>query len=58
MVCTAHRLQCKILHYPKHKFPIQHTECSNAPEINCNVMMHYAQHTYSDLELRMMVWSC
>ena len=20
MVCTAHRLQCKTLHYPKHKF--------------------------------------
>ena len=37
MVCTAHRLQCKTPHFPKHKFPVHamFTECSNAPEINC-----------------------
>ena len=22
MVCTAHRLQCKILHFPKHEYPV------------------------------------
>ena len=37
MVCTAHRLQCKILHFPKHIFPMYTTlGCSNAPEINCS----------------------
>ena len=25
MVCTAHRLQCKTQHFPKHKFPIHVT---------------------------------
>ena len=25
MVCTAHRLQCKTPHFPKHKFPIHAT---------------------------------
>ena len=39
MVCTGHRLQCKTLHFTKHKFPIimhvRNTKCSNAPEINC-----------------------
>ena len=25
MVCTAHRLQCKTQHFPKHKFPVHST---------------------------------
>ena len=29
MVCTAHRLQCMTLHFPRHKFPL------HAAEINC-----------------------
>ena len=32
MVCTAHRLVCKTLHFPKHKFPV----CATwNVEINC-----------------------
>ena len=31
MVCTAHGLQCKTPHFPKHKFP--HTRTSDAPDI-------------------------
>ena len=43
MVCTDHRLQCKTLHFTKHKFPIcMQTECSNAPEINCIHSYHSA----------------
>ena len=37
MICTAHRLQCKTQHFPKHKFPVHATRnVQNAPEINCS----------------------
>ena len=36
LVCTAHRLQCKTQHFPKHiVFPVNATR--NVPEINCSL---------------------
>ena len=37
MVCTAHRLQCKTPHFPKHEFPIHNTDCSSAAEVYVEV---------------------
>ena len=36
MPCNSHRLQCKALHIPKHKFTM---ECSNAPECMHGVLL-------------------
>ena len=50
MVCTAHRLQCITLHFPKHVFPIicmRNMEYSNTSEINSSnslmMMLHIFQ---------------
>ena len=37
MVCTAHRLQCKTLFFPKHKFPIHTTQNIQPAEIYCTM---------------------
>ena len=40
MVCTAHRLQCKTPHFPKHKFP------THATQINVQMQLKSAVNSY------------